>query len=274
MSFEVVLLPRTWFRSSSPTLPQSLENLTKLINKSYDKPRLKYDVIQSPRITSPQNFFKDLAVAPNDDICFFLLLGDRNTFASLVVQAGFKRDFDDTNVATSYSCDIPQQYRHYFDWETLQDAKVTVAQTNWQFSGEMLSRCLGSLAFRSYHGPPVAHVAKRACQLELTAFTSYIKGGAPMFMNFVIDKILTDPVYFPLVSSAQRELAKCDKIVLHGDCIIEHDLLPYYTEVLEFVESDSDQLLVEIDENLYAAAIDVYAKRPFHLAFVYRVIEL
>lgn len=74
--YSVIILPvKVLVRSSDATKLSILE----VINRAYDKPRLKYQIILSPRIKSIDVFFNDLGFDKDQDKCsLYLLFKDKN----------------------------------------------------------------------------------------------------------------------------------------------------------------------------------------------------
>ena len=176
MSFEVLALSYSWVHKDS--VSSRFENLKHLINASYNKPRYRFGIIQSPRIKNNDTVLSDLAIDAYDEICIYLLLGKQEKFDDLANE-GYKRDL--TKVATTFNQvfanDIPERYYSIFNLEDINTAKITFADSDFEFSDEILNRCIASVGLRSFHGK-----AKPATKdFELTAFTSFMRNTAPVF---------------------------------------------------------------------------------------------
>lgn len=267
MSLEVVFLPQLWFRARS-----SFPNLTKLLNKGYDKPRLKYNIIQTQRIQSDDSLLENLAVNPDDEIGVFLLLGGEKKF-HLLKEQGFARNFNDDSVQSAFQCDIPTEFASYFDLDKLSEAPVTIADAKFDFNDQFLSRVIASLGFRSYYRKS----AQTTKPFILTAYTSFMKNAASKFLDFVLNDLLQDPGYFNILSNT-GDISKYDRLSIYADCIVEHGLVNYYTTKCRF-EATGERVLVQvgalIGRDVSSASYKaIQASRDFHIAYIRREVEL
>ncbi|KAI5969508.1 hypothetical protein CANMA_001576 [Candida margitis] len=267
MPLEIVFLPSPWFRARC-----SFPNLAKLLNKGYDKPRLKYNIIQTPRIRNSESLLENLAVKPDDEIGIFLLLGGEKEFAALK-ERGFERDFNDDSVESALECDIPPEFSSYFDLDMLNTAQVTIADTSYDFNEKKLNRVIASLGFRSYY----KNSNQTTKPFILTAYTSFVKNAASKFLEFVLKELLVDPKYFNVLSHT-GDIAKYGRLSIHADCIVEHGLVGYYTKKCSF-EATGEKVLVQVGASIGGDASSasykaIEASRDFHIAYIRREIEL
>lgn len=267
MSLEIVFLPQLWFRSR-----KSFPNLSKLLNKGYDKPRLKYNIIQTPRIQSDDSLLENLAVKPDDEIGVFLLLGGEKEFELLKAQ-GVERSFDDDSIESAFQCDIPAEFASYFDLDKLSEAPVTVADESYDLSDQVVNRVLASLGFRSYYKQSLATTKP----FILTAYTSFIKNAASMFLEYVLNVLLQDPKYFNALSNT-GDISKYERLSINADCIVEHGLVGYYTTKCRF-EATGEKVLVKVGAPIGGDASSasykaIQATRDFHIAYIRREVEL
>ncbi|CAD1809851.1 hypothetical protein FOB58_002831 [Candida parapsilosis] len=267
MPLEIVFLPAQWFQART-----SFPNLTKLLNKGYDKPRLKYDIIQTPRIQSDDSLLENLAVKSDDEIGVFLLLGGEEEFKSLKEQ-GFERDFNDTLLQNAFDCDIPAEFASYFDLAKLTKAPVTIADASYELSDQIRNRVLASLGFRSYYKKS----APTTKPFILTAYTSFIKNAASLLLEFVLNELLQDPTYFNMLSNT-GDISKYDRLSIHADCIVEHGLVGYYTTKCRF-ETIGDKVHVQVGAPIGGDASSasykaIEASRDFHIAYIRREVNL
>ncbi|KAG8204478.1 Biofilm-induced protein [Candida albicans P76067] len=272
MSFEVLALPYSWVHKDS--VSSRFENLKHLINASYNKPRYRFGIIQSPRIKNNDTVLSDLAIDANDEICIYLLLGKKEKFDDLANE-GYKRDL--TKVATTFNQvfanDIPERYYSIFNLEDINTAKITFADSDFEFSDEILNRCIASVGLRSFHGK-----AKPATKdFELTAFTSFMRNTAPVFLDFIINQCLLDSERFEKISF-QGSLNDFQTIIIHADVIKEHGLVEYYTKKCSFTKSSQEDILIKVDngQKVDNGVLEkgILASKNFHLSFLERIIHI
>ncbi|RLV94343.1 hypothetical protein JA1_001857 [Spathaspora sp. JA1] len=263
------------FMKISDNIPY-FEGLRSLINRSYDKPRYKYGIITCPRIRRVDSFLDDLAIDAKDEICLYLLLGSKRTFDELKKEDGYIRDFshEASKYEDCFHCDIPEQYLSLFDLEKL-DSKVNVSVVNddFELDNDIISRVIASAGVKSFHGKSKRNVK----EFDLTCFTSYMRKAGQVFLEFVIQHCLLDKSRFELLSR-KGKLSDFSSIVLHGEVIKEHDLIRYYVNNCSFTESDKQPVLVEIGPDMKAQQDilekDIMATRSFHIAFVFRDVQV
>lgn len=273
MSFEILALPHSWIHKDS--VSSRFENLKHLINASYNKPRYRFGIIQSPRIKNNNSVLSDLAIDANDEICIYLLLGKEEKFDDLFFNEGYKRDL--TKVATTFSQvfanDIPERYYSIFNLEDIKTAKISFVDSDFEFTEEALNRCIASVGLRSFHGT----VKPDTKEFELTAFTSFMRNTAPVFLDFIINQCLLDSGRFEQIS-LQGTLNDFRTIIIHADVIKEHGLVEYYTKKCSFTKSCQEDVLIKIDnqQNVEDGILEkgILASKDFHLSFLERVIHI
>lgn len=250
---ELIILPKCWFFEGSPT---KFAPLQKLINKSYDKPRYKYDIIKSSRIKTPTSLLSDLCVTNDDEISIFMLLGPEDKFEKS--SSSFVRDFAASlNLQDSFNCDIPQHLLDDFDFDESSELTVSIAEPDFQLDNKVLARILGTIGIRSYHSKEKSEPTIK--ELELTAFTSFMRNLGPKLLDLVVNKYLLD------------SYSQYDKILLHADVIREHNLVEYYSQKCGFKQEDRDDVLIETQDNFAGNGFlekGVVSSQDFHIAFI------
>ncbi|RCK55678.1 Sporulation protein RMD6 [Candida viswanathii] len=271
--FEVIALPYSWIHAHGPS--SRFENLLNLINTSYNKPRYKFGIIKTPRIKNNESILLDLAIGVSDEICIYLLLGEPEIFDELFDVDGYRRDLttESTTVHQAFANDIPEKYYPVFDLDKIDTTSVKFASDDFEFTDDVLNRCVASVGLRSFHGPNKPRVK----EFELTAFTSFMRNTAPVFLDFVIAQCLLDPARFVRLSQ-MGELQDYDKITIHADVIKEHGLVEYYVKKCAFVQADRPDVHVTVAEDMKAAEgifeKGVLAARDFRISFLEREIDV
>lgn len=274
MTFEVLVIPYSWIHSSRPN--SKFIGLRQLINRSYDKPRYKFGIIQTPRIKTVDSLLNDLSIGIDDEICIYLLLGSQTIFDKLETYHGYIRDFskEATNVEESFQCDIPADFYHFFNLDRLDsEVSVQVVDDDFELDHNVLRRVIASVGMRSFHGES----DPKSKDFELTSFTSFMRNTAPRFLEYVINECLLDPERFGLLSR-KGNLHDFESITLHADVIEEHNLVPYYVQNCGFEKSNKQSIKLTIDENKRAASgvleDGILASRDFHIGFIHRTINI
>ncbi|KAI5953541.1 hypothetical protein KGF54_002913 [Candida jiufengensis] len=260
MSFEVLILPTSWFRNPKT----DLSNLRYLINKGYNKPRKTFGIIETLRIISTDSFFDDLAVLPNDQLNFFLLLGTEEKFQNLE-NNGIYRDFKDEDVQNAFGCDIPKEYRSLFPLSDLPNAKIKIVDSDFKLDDSYLKRVIASTGLRSYD--KVSKPGEK--DVILTTYCSFLSHAASDFLDFLISNCILNPKIFKALYS--EPLSDFKTIVIHADCIIEHNLIDYYTGKCKFFKSNKPDISIASAAGGYKQVI---ASRNFNIGFLYRRIDV
>ena len=250
---ELIILPRCWFFEGSPT---KFAPLQKLINKSYDKNRYKYDIIKSLRIKTPTSLLSDLCFTNDDEISIFMLLGPQDKFEKC--SSSFVRDFaESSNLQDSFNCDIPQHLLDEFDFDESSELTVSIANPEFQLDNKDLARILGTVGIRSYHSKEKTEPTIK--ELELTAFTSFMRNLGPKLLDLVVNKYLLD-LY-----------SQYDTILLHADVIREHNLVEYYSQKCGFNQEDREDVLIKSLGNFTGNEFlekGIVSSKDFHIAFI------
>lgn len=174
----------------------------------------------------------------------------------------------------AFSNDIPERYYSVFDLGQISKANVVFADEWFEFTDDILNRCIASVGLRSFHGKYNNRGIK---EIELTAFTSFMRNTAPVFLDFVIDKCLLTSYGFEKLSRVGI-LQDYNKIMIHADVIKEHGLVEYYVRKCMFIQSSKPDIHVTVAEDMKAAEgifeDGVLAARDFHISFLEREIDV
>lgn len=269
MCFELIVLKKEWFlyhESSS----DSLKYLTGLMNKGYDKARIKYGVIKSYRVKNTGSFLDDFQIRDTEDFALLLLLGPEEIFRDLKDKDNFSRDFLRTSqdLGDMYNCDIPDKYSKLFN-VNLNDLKVNVVNPDYEVDESVVGRVLNTAGLKKY-----SQNGKFTEELELTAFTSFSRGSGPKMLNLIID-ILRNRNTNPIFTELPTQNAK---IKLHAEVITQHNLVDYYTRKCDFEISDKETVLVRVtpDGRLEDCPFEdnIMASRDFTITFLHRDIQI
>lgn len=226
--FELLVLTSEWFLNENAD-HESLQNVTNVINRAYNKLKFKYGIIIIDRVESASTFARDFGILPGSyadgsDMSLYLLLGPKEIFDKLNAESGYFRDFNVhyETVEGSSSCDIPEKYASLFDFAPENvDMKINVVDKHYKFTRSELNRCLGTLGIRVEEEttPPVKNV-------EITAFTSYLKNAGSKLLEIVIQRCLVDP---ELLKNRSGVASPIEKIIIQADFVKEHNLERFYT---------------------------------------------
>ncbi|CAH2350241.1 hypothetical protein CLIB1423_01S05666 [[Candida] railenensis] len=267
--FELVGIPNTWFSTADE---ESLRILTRIINKSYDKPRFKFGVIGSSRVKSPQTFPSDFEISHKKPFVLYLLLGPADRVKSTL--SGVPRDFSviSQNITEAYDSDIPARFVDDLSFDKHSDFSISIVGDDYRITNDILERVIGTVGFKEYVSTGSEHVK----ELELTSFTSFLKNSGPHLLEVVIEKVLLRRTEFDKLFGIDRNKLKSFKI--NGVVIKEHGLVKYYTSKCGFIEAAKEDTLIEVDKdgNLVGNELEdgIIAFKSFHLSYIYRLIEL
>ncbi|KAK6463252.1 hypothetical protein DFJ63DRAFT_111424 [Scheffersomyces coipomensis] len=277
MTFELLALRKDWFYHHEE---QELRfaGLMKIINKAYDKARFKYGIIETTRIKYPNAIPADLQLSTVDGFALFILLGPEKAFQELKEKHNYTRDFStvSSNLEQSFNCDIPEQYLSSFDLNNLNDVKITIVDNDFELDDKTTNRVLGSAGFRIYaHGNKDDSIL----DLELTAFTSYMRKLGPKILNLIIDKCLLNEKLLSKLYPTLGPLEQYNKIIIHADVIKEHGLVQYYVNNCTFQQADKKDIFYEVSEDKKVKSEGtleegILATRSFTISFIYREILL
>ncbi|KAI5966546.1 uncharacterized protein KGF55_000855 [Candida pseudojiufengensis] len=261
MSFEILIIPNSWFRNPN----SDFTNLRYLINKGYDKPVQKYGIIQTKRIISNDSFFENLAVLPNDELNLFLLLGSNEKIEELE-KNGVYRDFKNENIDNAFECDIPKEFGSLFSLNELSDSRIRIVDEDFKFDDNILKRVLTLFGLRTYN----YEVSNQdEINLNLTTFCSFLYNSASTFFEIIISKCLKNSkIYEELY---HEPLSNYKSLIIHADCIIEHNLIDYYITKCKFKKSHKANISIE---NAGISYKQIKATKNFEIGFLYRRIEL
>lgn len=199
--YEILVLPQPWIQKS----PCAAGILAEIINKGYDKARYKYGLVTARRIEDgPQPDFMNLT----SDGVLLLLLGSKEKFEKLR-KGGYKRLFvPSRDVDDCLDFDIPSGLVEEFG--PLNGETVKVERES--FSKDHANRVLATIAFKPHKNG-----------VELTGYTSFLKGIAPAFLDFAIVNVL-----LPMSPSCEA---------VYASIIEEHSLVPYYEKFCQFQQT-------------------------------------
>lgn len=152
--YSIIILPINIIRNSTNVLKESI---FELINRGYDKPRFRYNIILTPRIKSVDVLFSDLGFQEDEDKCIIYLLVTDRERSKLVP------NFDECFEKTSDCCN-------------------SHAVTFYKPRGEKLHHPLTI-------GHVLATIGYKPVEedtFEITAFTSFAKGCGKLLANYSI----------------------------------------------------------------------------------------
>lgn len=264
--FELIGLTNSWFAEADLS---QLEILARVINKSYDKARHKFGIIGSTRVKTPSTFLTDFNISANKPFVLFLFLGPESIFREFA-QDGYVRDFlkESSSVEDAFDCDIAESCLQRLSFASDDVKLLMVSDTSYKISKEQESRILGTIGFKFIDDSQNSYK-----ELELTAFTSFMRQLGPKLFNTVAEKVFTSSnAGFDNLFHIDR--SHVNRFRIHSLVIREHDLVRYYTTKCQFVPSDKEDMFLEIDEHGYYKGNDleegIIAFKSFHLSFLYR----
>lgn len=220
--YELLIITKEWLHQSSS--PKKFDDLTSIINKSYSKPMKKFGIIESPRISTPNEFLEDLRLTPGNDAFLVVLLGTKSHFDLIEKETGWKRHFDKDirPLSGCYNSDIPNGHLSYFDSLSLRTiVKKTIATPGHDLDEDITDRVLASVGY-NYHSERPSESAR---VYEVTAFTSFLRGMGTQLINYTLDNFLQDPNCQYLGAN------KVSKRIIRAVVIEEHLLVPYYEKL-------------------------------------------
>lgn len=260
---EFVVLSKRWLSGISS---KRHAGFVSIINKAYAKPKIKYGIIKTDRIKADMSILDNFRINNDDDFCVLLLLGPQSVFEDISSEDGYLRSFesDNTTLEEANNCNIPDAYAERIGLTTLSNVSFTFYNYDEELTAKQMNRIIGSIGFKSYHGnfknDPFIQ------EYEITCFTSFMKWAGPTMLELAITQYL----------KKQKDVAdKTSKIILHADCIREHNLVHYYVSQCKFVSADKPDTYVDVHS---ASASGVFednleANRDFHISYLYRIID-
>lgn len=249
--YDVIVLPKSWFFEDLHD--HKFDSLARIINTAYDKPKDKYGIIKTQRIKYPQKLADDLQYSKEKDAVLLLLLGLKEKFSEL----DFHRDFQKTPF-------LPLEMMNHFGAILDDNANVIYADSTYSIDKDVEGRVLTTVGFKTYSSESKPEFS---AEFEITAFTSFLKGIAPKFFEFLVDFCF---------KNARLSLIPphTSSVSLYAVVIRDHDLVPYYTKFCGFETFGMPDMLVScggVDSPLEGG---IEASRDFHLAFLRRTIKL
>ncbi|VEU22506.1 DEKNAAC103713 [Brettanomyces naardenensis] len=173
------------------------ETLTTVLNRGYNKPRVKYGVLLTPRIK--YGIVKDFDLKAVDDAQFAICLAPQSSDIVKVDSA------DDSTATTSKIIrSFPLGSLDLSNIDTSESLETVFKAFE---DGTLQSRILGTICVKKFRD--------LESELEITGLTSFYPGLSPKLMDFM-------EVY-----SKNKLKTK----TLWVDAIEEHDLLPYYEKL-------------------------------------------
>lgn len=269
MEFELVVFTKSWLLSHGDD-HDKMSGIRKLINRSYDKPRYKFGIITTSRVKAPQTFLEDFGLLGSKyGFCLFVLLGPKDTFDKLNQQYGYFRNFGEAATPqTIFDNDIKSEYEDLFNFDALElKPKVILADSSTSVDDLFLSRVLGCVGFKTSQ-----QETKDSIQLDLTAFTSFLRGSGPKLIDLVLLNVLEDPKNFSFLKDQGMIDEDIKKYNILADCITEHNLVDFYVKRCGFSLTGEEDLLIEVGtdgrlkNNPYEDGI--MATKDFHISFL------
>jgi hypothetical protein len=267
MSFELIGIPVTWFKSDNR---ESVAKLTRVINKSYDKVRFKYGRVGSQRIRSHVTFLADLGIDSTRPFVIFLFLGPADVF-ELARTEGFKRDFSESfSVEDAFDCDVVDSYATQLnDRESTIDTKFV--RDDFAITADITNRILGTIGFKKYG------ISSDSQDFELTTFTSFLRSSGPKIFHYIAGTFFAaggNPKFDELLQIHRSSRAE---VRLHATIIKDHNLIPFYTNKCGFLPSSKPDVLIKADEDSSPDEIKarggLLVAKSFHFAFLYKDVQ-
>lgn len=244
MHYEVLVLRNDWVFATAD--PSKFKILTDLINKAYHRPLEKYGIMQTPRIKDPPSFISNLQFSSSKKNFMVLLLASELKYQTIIdensqLDPKTKR-FLNRDIAKTFDDLLPSS-----------DIKITIAEPDFHVDESIGNRILSTIAFKQID-------LKKEGDYEMTAFTSFLHGIAPNFLEFVLNhfKVILDVSWSPISILA---------IVIR-----EHELVDYYTKYCGFEKSNKPDIFVSATEMDCPFDDDCRASKNFHLAFLHRLV--
>lgn len=245
------------------------DNLKKVINKSYNKARFKYGIIKTPRINSKVSIYDNFRVQGDSEISILLLLGAEEQFKKFREEDNYFRAFEPSfSWEEANDCNIPEKYLSQLVFNENTPVKLTYYDLNEPFTAEQANRIIGSVGFKSYKG---AEADSSTRELEVTAFTSFMRRSAPTMLELAIKH------YLKLEGGPHKDLhGEYEKVVLHAEVIKEHNLVQYYVNACSFEQADKPEVLIPIvsaaNSGIFEDNLEAY--QDFHICSLYRAIKV
>lgn len=272
MSFELLVLPAVWFLDETRNEEEQFGSLTKLINKSYSKPALKYNIIQTTRVKSPKSFLEDFSIRKqNGNFTLFLLLAPEKSISKIRHKYQFYRDFEKptSTEKEAFSCDIPEEYLEELNFTRDSNLEIKVAKKGDVINDDILQRTIGTVGLRNEKKK-----VTKSLDLELTCVTSFMRYAASTMLSKIEDILLDEPILLMMVKEGSGPI---QAIILHAEVIVEHKLVDYYILRCGFEKSLRNDVLVKVmgTGSLQACPLEegIRATRDFHLAYLRKTIE-
>lgn len=249
-------------------LERHMRQLKNIINLGYQKVKNKYKIIGTERIGDQEDFLEEMGVTDETQhFLFFLLVGSKSIIER-VKQDNYTRSSRASDVT---SFDIPAQYVDHLHQSV--DAKVDskLVDKDSIVSEDDQDRVLGTAAIRT--PPPGNEDKSGAFIIQLTAVTSFFRGGGQKIFNLMLKYILENDIS-PLFKKKLKIAGyKCVKV--EADYIFEHELLNFYRKC-GFSISSSKLMKTDSRGKILdpGFAHRITANRDFHLVYTHMIIDL
>ncbi|ODV60489.1 Rmd6p ASCRUDRAFT_70991 [Ascoidea rubescens DSM 1968] len=222
------------------------ENLTALINRAYNKPRLRYNIILTERIKHHDDILLDLGLDKSSSNCYiYCLLVPRDWL-------GFTSD----------------ELIERFQKSTTTNSTQTVLiehESEFRFNKEINDRVVGIIGIKPFQDLDQTSLSNvygesYSNMLELTSFCSFKSKTGPLLFNLMKNDI---HLSFP------QNFKKIVAIV-----IVEHNLVFYYEKILNFIKIDNSIVKIKLksgqstEKNVLLEG-GIKATRDFHLQSLY-----
>lgn len=274
MSYELLILPKLWLFAGGAN---KYDTLTGVVNKAYAKCRFRYNIIQSPRIKSPDMFLNDMLLNEEKDVVLMVLLGSKEKFDAIEKNHGYQRKFNSSldPIDQVFDSDIPAEYASYFEQLTPDtDVKYIYAGPDYVVDQDVSSRVLATMGFKSYaeYGDytenKVTLLDPITKHYELTLFTSFMKGAASGLLEHVLTNFVQNS------KSQVLDHSQTSRCIIHAIVIKDHQLVPYYEKYCGFKSYGRPDILVSKTGEGSPLEEGVTATSDFHIAFLRREVSV
>lgn len=249
-------------------IERHLRQLKNIINLGYQKMRNKYKIINVDRMGDEEDFLEEMGITDgNQDFYFFAFVGPESMIESL------KRNncTRSSRMLDAASFDIPAQYVDRLHRSV--DAKVDLKFVDKDdvVSENEQDRIVGTVAIRT---PPERSDGKSgAFVIQLTAITSFLRGGGQKMLNLVLKYVLDNeksPFFREKLKNAGYEC-----LIVEAEYVLEHDLLNFYRKCGFTINTSKLVKTGPRGKILDPAFTDrITATSDFHIVYIDMIIDL
>lgn len=228
------------YKFSSPQVVNNESLLTRVLNRGYDLPRFKYNVITTPRIKN--SLVEDLGVSPlQDSYVFFCIANDEPTEDKHI---GCDEPLDDYEQTTEK---LKLRYPHIAvnDVQRCYDNSVDQTRSDLPLPKPLEDRLLSMAALKPHH-------TESGQAFEVTGFVSFYKGAGSLVIReaeqFAAKFLGASQIWVTAIKEHQlREMYE-----KWGYNFVEHIYVPLASNG-------------EVDNSGSSLENDIGATRPFYL---------